>query len=129
MIRSLSDKIRYCVQRYTHCITDSNSVDKCKKSGSSGCSPGNVVTLLLPKDAWLTDGVWCCVGFDDHSLDCVVSMHMLQISKVEVRTTTVPESEIQGTGAGVLCSFLTGNNDMAIKISDIVCSDSGSKVQ
>src|SRR5580704_14002508 len=87
------------------------------------------MTVLLPKDAWLTDGIRRSSQLSDHTSDRFTIMHMLQVSKVEMRATTMPESEIHRTSASSIGRLRLRDNDMPIEISNITFSDCGSEMK
>jgi len=59
-----------------------------------------------------------------------MQVHVLQVSKVEMGATTMPESEIQRTGTGVQsCLSLLWNNCMTIQVPHIVLCDSSSEMK
>jgi hypothetical protein len=86
------------------------------------------MTMLLSKDTGLTDWVRGTQRGESHPRDNLVEVHMLEISKVKMRTALMPQSQIQGAGAGSLGHlWLLGYNDITIKVPNVLHIYSGSE--
>ena len=87
------------------------------------------MAVLLSKNAWFTDGVRRSPRLNHHTSDRLGIMHVLQISKVEVRVATMPESEIQWASTDSIGRLGMGNNNMTIEVPSVIAGDCGSEVK